>query len=592
MPKLRPYQSALDAAIESAWTQLLPTNPNATVLAVSPTGTGKTVTFSAVITREPGASCAIAHRKEIVSQIALSLARNGVRHRVIGTKKTQQACQRIQLKKLGRHFVDPNAKCAVAGIDTLLNIKPTDHEYTWLATVKLWVGDEGHHFLVANKWGKGVAMLPNARGLLVTAETERADGKGLGRHADGFADVMVLGPTMRESINAGYLVDYRIAMPEGDVDIANVEVSKATGDFNQHQLRAAHHESKTICGSAVKAYRKYSDGLRAVAFCVDVEESDKLAAEFNAAGIPAASVSGETDSDYRDEVLARFERGQILVLCNVDLFGEGFDLPNIRTVIMVRHTASFNLYKQQWGRGARLDIAKELADHWDEYTDAQRLELIAASVKPHMMLIDLVGNVMRHGGPPDCRIKFTLDRRASRSSSDSDANPTRVCLNKNKHDTGLACAKRYERYHKKCPYCDFYPEPPSRTAPEFVDGDVTELDHSVIQAWLDKIAKVDAPVESAAHGDDVVARSIRNRQHARQQEQNRLRLAMHWWSGLQAAQGVPADDLSEQYRRFYHAFGCDVATAQTLGATEACALWLKICTHLVLLGIDGTVSID
>ncbi len=586
MPKLRPYQARLRNEINAAWAQL---GPNGVVLAVSPTGTGKTVTFSDVIMAEPGASCAIAHRKEIVSQIALSLARNGVRHRVIGTKKTRQACQRIQLKKLKRHFVDPNAKCAVAGIDTLLNIKETDIEYPWLSTVKLWVGDEGHHFLRTNKWGKGVVMFPNARGLLVTAETERADGKGLGRHADGFADVMVLGPTMREAIDSGYLVGYRVAMPEGDVDITNVEVSKATGDFNQHQLREAHHKSKTICGNVVNAYRKYSAGLRAVVFAVDVEESIKIAKEFKANGIPAEALDGESDPDWREHVLAKFEAGEILVLVNVDLFGEGFDLPNIRTVIMVRHTESFNLYKQQWGRGARLDIPKEWADRWDEFTDQQRRELIAQSVKPDMMLIDMVGNILRHGGPPDCRVKFTLDRRASRSSGESDAIPTRICLNKDKDGTGIACAKRYERYHKKCPYCGYYPEPPSRTAPEFVDGDVLELDAATLAAWVAKIAKINAPAEAAAHGDGIVANSIRKNHLSRQKEQERLLLAMHWWSGMHTAQGA---DLSEQYRRFYHTFGCDALTAQTLGAGEACALWLKICNHLALLGIDGTVSID
>ncbi len=339
----------------------------------------------------------------------------------------------------------------------------------------------------------------------------------------------------------------------------------------------------------VKAYRQHSDGLRAVVFAVDVEEAVKIAKEFKGAGISAEALHGGSDEDWRDNVLARFELGEILVLVNVDLFGEGFDLPNIRTVIMVRHTESFNLFKQQWGRGARLDIPKEWADHWDDFTNEQRRAMIAQSVKPHMMLIDMVGNILRHGGPPDCRTKFSLDRRASRASTESDATPLRVCLNKNVRGTGIACAKRYERFRKVCPYCDFYPEPPSRTAPEFVDGDVLELDPSVLAAWLAKIAKVDAPVESAAHGEDVVARSIRNRHHARQQEQERLRRAMHWWSGMHTAQGR---ELDEQRRRFYHAFGCDVATAQTLGASEACALWLKICNELALLGIDGTVSID
>jgi superfamily II DNA or RNA helicase len=584
VPKLRPYQSKLDAEIHQAWAQLLPSNPNAVVLAVSPTGTGKTVTFSEVIRREPGASCAIAHRKEIVSQIALALARNGVRHRVIGSKQARKHCQRLQLKKLKRHFVDPNAKCAVAGIDTLNNIGPTDPEAAWLPTVRLWVGDEGHHFLRDNKWGKGVAKFPNARGLLVTATPCRADGKGLGRHAHGFADVMVLGPTMRDAINMGYLVGYRVAMPETDINIAKVRVSENTGEFIQRELAEAFHESKTICGDIVRAYRKYLDGKRAVVFCVDVEEATKTARTFREAGIPAEAVNGETDDEIRDNAVARLESGELRVLVNVDLFGEGFDLPSIDGVIMARHTESFSLYAQQWGRGARLELPEEWAARWDEYTDEQRRYMISISSKPYMWLIDMVGNVERHGGPPDFRVSWSLDARSSRSSGSSDAIPTRVCLNKDVGGTGVACAKVYERVFRACPYCGHYPEPPERTAPALVDGDVLELEPAALEAWRAKIAAIDKPVEEVAHGHDVVAMSIRRRHWDRQQAQEKLRLAMEWWSGFEAARGRP--DLSEQYRRFYFLFGSDVATAQTLGAREASDLWLKIHNHLAPLGID------
>jgi superfamily II DNA or RNA helicase len=587
MPKLRPYQSKLDEEIHAAWAA----GANV-VLAVSPTGTGKTVTFSEVIRKEPGASCAIAHRKEIVSQIALALARNGVRHRVIGTSKTRKACQRLQLRKLKRHFVDPNAKCAVAGIDTLNNIGPTDPEYAWLPTVKLWVGDEGHHFLRSNKWGKGVAKFPNARGLLVTAGPLRADGKGLGRQADGFADVMVLGPTMREAINMGYLVDYRVAMPATDVDLAHVRVSENTGDFMQHELAEAFHKSATICGDTVKAYQRYLDGKRAVVFNVDVEEATKTARTFREAGIAAECVHGETDPDLRDRILERFELGEIKVLTNVDLFGEGFDLPTIDGVIMARPTESFSLYQQQWGRGARLDIPDEWAAHWDEYTDEQRRYMISVSNKPYMWLIDLVGNVERHNGPPDCRVAWSLERRAARSLASSDAVPTRVCLNKDKHGDGsnIACAKTYERIYKKCPYCGYYPPPPERSTPAVVDGDVLELDPAVLAAWRSKIADVDKPVEQAAYGSSIVANSIRKNHHARQEAQTKLRTAMNWWSGFEVANGRA--DPNEQYRRFYYAFGTDVATAQTLGEREATDLWLKICNALHPLGVDATIPFN
>lgn len=588
MSRLRPYQSKLKAEIVAAWAASAPV-----VMAVSPTGTGKTVLFSDLIRDEPGASLAIAHRKEIVTQISLALAKNGVRHRIVGQDKTRKACQRLHLRKLGRHFIDPNAKCGVAGINTLVGIKETDAAWQWLQQVKLWIGDEGHHFLDANTWGKGVRMVPNARGLLVTATPRRADGKGLGRHADGIADVMVLGPTMREAIDMGYLVDYIVAMPESDVDIRTVEIS-STGDYNQTQLRDAFHKSTKICGDTVKAYQKYTPGKLAVVFAVDVEESVKTARAFNDAGIPAASVDANTPDEIRDDVMRRFEARELLVLCNVDLFGEGYDLPNLEVVVMARHTASFALYAQQWGRGARLDIPKEWMDVWDTYSDAERRALIATSRKPAMFLIDLVGNVHRHNGPPDCTVAWTLDRRASGTSGGGadDAIPTRVCMNKDKHgdQTGIACAKRYERVLPRCPYCGHIPDPPSRSSPEAVDGDLTLLDSSACAALYQAKLLVDRPAADVADGQSIVARSIRNKQHARQLAQAALRKAIVWWFAWETGNGRA--DLQQQYRRFYFQFGTDVATAQTLGATEATALATRVSDALAILGIDATVSID
>lgn len=589
MPTLRLYQKKLDAAIHDAWAQLLPANPNATVMFVSPTGTGKTVTFSEAIRKEQGAVCAIAHRKEIVAQISLALAKNGIRHRIIGSPKTRKACQRVQLRKLKRHFVDPNARCAVAGIDTLIGIKPGSAEDAWRHTVRLWVGDEGHHFLQSNKWGKGVAMFPHARGLLATATPDRTDGKGLGRHADGFVDALVLGPTMREAIDWGFLVDYRVAMPGSDVDIANVEISKTTGEFNQHQLREAFHTCESICGDVVRAYRKYLDGKRAVVFAVDVEESGKIARQFRDAGIAAESVHGDTDETVRDDILGRFERGEVLVLVNVDLFGEGFDLPNMAGVIFARPTASFSLYCQQWGRGARLDIPDDWMAAWDDYTPEQRRHMIGLSNKPYMWVIDMVGNIMRHNGPPDCRTSWSMDGRAGRG--DGGVSITRMCLNKDRHGDGsnIACAKTYERYHKRCPYCQFEPQPAERSTPKAVDGDPLEMDPAALALWRQKIAEIQVPVDAVAHGHDVVAMSIRKNHWNRQQAHQRLTAALKWWGGLMLATGVTCPH--EQYRRFYFQFGVDVVTAQTLGAREADELQLKIQNALAPYGIDASVIV-
>ena len=76
---LRPYQAKAKSEIYGGWA-----NGATNVLAVLPTGAGKTVLFSDIIHDHKGASCAIAHRQELVSQISLALARDKVRHRIIG----------------------------------------------------------------------------------------------------------------------------------------------------------------------------------------------------------------------------------------------------------------------------------------------------------------------------------------------------------------------------------------------------------------------------------------------------------------------------------------------------------------------------
>src|SRR6201996_4192621 len=102
---------------------------------------------------------------------------------------------------------------------------------TWFKQVRLAVQDEGHHVLKNNKWGRAASLLPNARGLFPTATPLRADGRGLGRHADGLTDALVLAPSMRQLIHQGYLTEYRIFAPPSDFHRENIRVSELTGEL-------------------------------------------------------------------------------------------------------------------------------------------------------------------------------------------------------------------------------------------------------------------------------------------------------------------------------------------------------------------------
>lgn len=540
MLNLRGYQLTVEQQIYAEWQRV--TN----VLCSMPTGSGKTVLFSDILARIQGGGCAIAHRQELVSQISLSLARFGVRHTIIGPRAVARFIVQLHNDELGASFYDPASSIAVAGVDTLIRRK--DELRNWAKQVRLWVLDEGHHLLEENKWGEAVRMFPNAFGLGVTATPERADGKGLGRHVHGVFDSLITGPTMRDLINMEYLTDYRIFCPDSDIDLSDVPVSQSTGDFSSQKLIKAARRSH-IVGDVVTHYLRHAPGQLGITFVTDVETAVNMAVQFNAAGVSAAAVSAKTPDKERTALVRRFRKGELLQLVNVDLFGEGFDLPAIQVISMARPTNSYGLYVQQFGRGLR-----PLAE------------------KTHAIIIDHVGNVVRHNGPPDQPRLFTLDarERSKRNRRDPDAIPFRSCSN---------CTSPYEAIYKECPYCGHPWVSERRDGPMFVDGDLIELDVETLAAMRGEIARIDEDPRAlrarmlAANMSPAAAYGAEKNSRERQAAQRSLRQLIELWAGVQQSLGR---DSSEAYRRFFFRYGVDVGSAQSLGRADAnnltCAL--------------------
>lgn len=536
--QLRDYQIDLDRQIDEEWAA-----GNTNVAAVLPTGAGKTISFSNKIARHRGPSVAIAHRQELVSQISMSLAKFGVKHNILASQAVIRFIVQHQMKHLGNTFFDPGADCMVAGVQTLVRRK--DDLASWSKKVGLWVIDESHHILRDNQWGKAVSMFPNAKGLGVTATLGRADGNGLGIHNDGVFHSFVEGPTMRELINRGNLTEYRIFNPPNDMNLEEVSISNVTGDYSKKQLTVAARKSH-IVGDVVAHYKRLADGKLGVTFVTDVATASEVAQQYNEAGVPAAVVSAKTPDHQRAALIERFARREILQLVNVDLFGEGFDLPAIEVVSMARPTQSLNLFIQQFGRACR-----------------------PLEGKSHAIIIDHVGNVTRHG-LPDAPRMWSLERRPRRvkNEHDPDMIPVKTCV---------SCTAVYEAIYKVCPFCGHMLVPIDRSKPEYVDGDLVELDQATLAMMRGEIEKIDMPPEVIKarmnHMGPMIAGGAAKQHRLRSESQELLRAMIAWWAGCHRSRGCGD---SEIYRRFYFKFGVDIMTAQTLGRPDAITLTNKI----------------
>lgn len=390
-----------------------------TILIQSPTGSGKTALTANMLATAAGKgmpSWFIVHRRELVKQSVRAFNAVGIRAGIVAAG-----------------FLGDNRSIVqIASVQTLAK------RYKNLPRPKLIVWDECHH-LAAGSWAKIFIDFPEAFHIGLTATPQRLDGRGL----DKWFQKMINGPSVSWLINNKFLAPYKLFAPQG-IDTSSIHTRM--GDFAQNELAAA-ADKPTITGDAIKHYLKYASGKRAVVFCVSVEHSKHVVSQFLGAGIPAEHVDGETNPDERDASIRRFESGKTIVLSNVELFGEGFDLPAIEVGILLRPTQSLGLYLQQVGRVLRPSPNKHFA-----------------------VILDHAGNCQRHGLPDDERT-WSLQGRGVFKGASNSASRIRVCPK---------CFAAQNPGTLTCKHCGYVFAVDSRKI-EHVDGELVEVDTAKIR---------------------------------------------------------------------------------------------------------------
>ncbi len=345
------------------------------ILIQSPTGSGKTLLVAHMLkTAESKNMNAwfVCHRRELIKQSVQAFKDVQVKHGVIARGWYGQEHRPIQ----------------IASIQTLIR------RYKRYATPDLIIFDEAHH-CAAGSWSKIYNEFPNAYHLGLTATPSRLDGTGLKK----WFSSMINGPSVRWLIDYGYLSDYKLYAPS-TLNLSGVHTRM--GDFIASEVSSI-VDKPTITGDVIKHYQKFCIGKRAVVFAVSIEHSKHVVAQFNRSGIVACHVDGETKTEERDESIENFTKGKIKILSNVDLFGEGFDLPSLEAVILLRPTKSLGLYLQQVGRALRPSPGKKYA-----------------------IILDHAGNCERHGLPDDDR-EWTLDGREGSGKGQGDEIKIKTC---------------------------------------------------------------------------------------------------------------------------------------------------------------------
>ena len=207
-----------------------------------------------------------------------------------------------------------------------------------LPTPSVILVDEAHHAL-AKSYQNILNRFPKAIILLFTATPHRTGRVQL----DQIADDIIVGQSIHELTEKGFLAPFRYFQPPGDFDSSLLKRG-STGDFTNDSMQQA--MSTKIFGHIVKQYKRIANGMQAVVYTYSIDSAIKITAEFNSEGISAIEVDGTTSKEKRALAVRKFRDQEIKILVNVNLFTEGVDLPNVDCVIMARPTASLALYLQ------------------------------------------------------------------------------------------------------------------------------------------------------------------------------------------------------------------------------------------------------
>lgn len=377
MISLRDYQSTLIGELRREF------KAHSSVLVVLPTGGGKTAIATFILSgilRNRQRGWFICHRAELIQQTSLTLERFGVRHSFIAA---------------GMEY-DDTATIHIVSIDTLKS-RISDVDFPEFA---IW--DEAHH-LVAPTWLAVKENMSSTRHVGLTATPELLDGSGLGV---AFSR-LILGPTAKQLIECGHLSDFDFfgpAMP----DLTQVKTEQ--GDYSRSGA-ASVMSKPAIVGDVVKNWLEKAEGRITIGFAPNRVTSQLMAQRFNEAGIPSMHIDGTSPKAERASAAKKLASGEIKVLWNVELLGEGYDLSaqagtdvTIDCMIDASPTKSLARFLQRCGRPLRPKANGSKA-----------------------VIIDCAGNWTRHGLPNTER-QWSLDAKKRNTRGDNDNVPIRQCM--------------------------------------------------------------------------------------------------------------------------------------------------------------------
>jgi superfamily II DNA or RNA helicase/HKD family nuclease len=212
------------------------------------------------------------------------------------------------------------------------------------------VVDEFHH-AAADSYDRLLNHLQPRELLGLTATPERLDGRDV---TDWFDRRIAVELRLWEAIDQGFLVPFQYFGVADGTDLR--QLTWRRGGYAPEELSNLLTGDDIRVAKLLEAIQRIildAERMRALGFCVSKEHARYMARKFSEAGLASIALTGDDSGEIRGQALQRLRAGEIRCIFSVDVLGEGVDVPDVDTVMLLRPTASATVFTQQLGRGLR-----------------------------------------------------------------------------------------------------------------------------------------------------------------------------------------------------------------------------------------------
>jgi DNA repair protein RadD len=393
IPELYPFQADLVMRTVQAAAQ-----GAKRIVVQGATGSGKTNVAAHIVKRASSKGSDVlfmVHRRRLVDQISSRLHDFEVMHGIVMRDEAPDRGCRVQ----------------VASRDTMLS-RCINNCWTGMPPGQLVIVDEAHHAASPDSQYRRILSYYEQQGaviLLLTATPVAPDGRGMGP----WAQAMVCAAPTSQLVRDGYLCPVKVYAPE--------------------RKRLGKRLLRGIAGDMVESWKQYAEDRPTILFCSRVSHSRDAVEAFAKEGISAVHVDAGTPDVERDRAFDAVADGRIKVLSNVEIVGEGVDVPELSVCQFFCEVNSRVRWLQGVGRVMRRQEGKD-----------------------HGVVIDHAGACFRLGFP-DEDMDWPLEGNADE-------------IYQKKHDNGetpkaFYCKRCELAYHgrEQCPKCGLAPSKPPKS---------------------------------------------------------------------------------------------------------------------------------